>query len=119
MPIKKNLLAKIPFPLKLRFKKMLAKSGNRNESLPAAQQKSVEIQFQAIVFHDSLPKFDRDSGSLRLFEILKILVRCGRVVFVPLYGKRDEFYDHRRCRRICIRSCARLSIGGILAAAFG
>lgn len=93
MPIKENLLAKIPFSLKLRLKKLLAKSGNRNESFAAAQ-KSGENQFQAIVFHDSLPQFDRDSGSLRLFEILKILARRGRVVFVPLYGKRDKFYEN-------------------------
>ncbi len=91
--IKNQLLDKIPFSLKLRLKKLFAKVAKKAEPFPSAERRDGKNQFQAIVFHDSLPEFNRDSGSLRLFEILRIMARRGRVALVPLYLRRNEFYE--------------------------
>ncbi|HEX8289850.1 MAG TPA: glycosyltransferase [Pyrinomonadaceae bacterium] len=97
--MKKGLTDKIPFAYKLLFKKWRAKilSGAKQENKPYPKPSNKngngKHSFSVIVFNDSLPEFDRDSGSLRLFTILRILAQRGKVKFVPLYVKRCDFYE--------------------------
>ena len=94
--MKKRLTDKLPFALKLRLKKLRAQIafGAAEKSFPAAQRAGdAKNLFHAVVFNDSLPEPDRDSGSVRLFEILRILARSGRVSFVPLHPRRNDFYE--------------------------
>jgi glycosyltransferase involved in cell wall biosynthesis len=95
--MKNRLTDKLPFTLKLRLKKWHSKivsDSAENKPFPAAQRDDTsENRFRAIIFSDSLPEFDRDSGSLRLFQVLRIMARLGDVSFVPLHPKRSDFYE--------------------------
>lgn len=46
-----------------------------------------------IVFDNLVPTPDRDSGSLRMFMLLKSLTEWGQPVFVPLYGSSSPEYE--------------------------
>ncbi|MBA3438556.1 MAG: glycosyltransferase [Pyrinomonadaceae bacterium] len=39
-----------------------------------------------IIFDNLVPTPDRDSGSMRMFMLLKALMKCSRPLFVPLHG---------------------------------
>ncbi|MGH9903102.1 MAG: glycosyltransferase, partial [Pyrinomonadaceae bacterium] len=46
-----------------------------------------------MVFDDSVPTPDLDSGSFRMFMILKALAKWGRPVFVPVYQSTPREYE--------------------------
>jgi glycosyltransferase involved in cell wall biosynthesis len=94
--MKKTLAEKIPFPFKLWLKKKRKQFLNRAEDdFPIVARHSDEKN-SIIVFNDTLPHFDRDSGGLRLFQILRVLAEIGRVVLVPVGDSRRElFYENK------------------------
>lgn len=93
--MKNHLIDKIPYSFKLRLKRLLAKTTRKYAPFAPVEKKGEKKQFRIAVFNDSLPEFDRDSGSLRLFSILRMLARKNDVSFVALYLKRREFYERK------------------------
>ena len=92
----KNLLIdKIPYSFKLRLKRLRAKTAGQSAPFAPVEKTGEKKQFRIAVFNDSLPEFDRDSGSLRLFSILRLLARNNAVSFVALYLKRSKFYEKK------------------------
>jgi glycosyltransferase involved in cell wall biosynthesis len=94
--MKKTLAEKIPFSIKLWLKKKRKRFSNRAEDdFPIVARRDDE-KSSIIVFNDTLPHFDRDSGGLRLFQILRVLAENRRVVFIPVGDSRHElFYENK------------------------
>lgn len=94
--MKKALAEKIPFPVRLWLKKKRKQLTNRAEDDFPIVARRGDGKNSLVVFNDTLPHFDRDSGGLRLFQILRVLAETGRVVFIPVGdSRREPFYENK------------------------
>jgi len=64
-----------------------------HDRLPRANTAGKEHGLNVIVFDDRIPTPDRDSGSLRMFSILKSLVKLGQPAFISLSKLRQPEYE--------------------------
>lgn len=57
------------------------------------QARQSDKKMQCIIFDEKVPTPDQDSGSVRMFHILKILAKRGRCAFVPLSPSKSPEYE--------------------------
>ena len=65
------------------------------DSLPLASSVHNRLGLNVIVFDDRIPAPDRDSGSARIFLILKSLAKLGRPVFISMSRFQRPEYERQ------------------------
>lgn len=90
----------LKFWLKLKREQLLAKwrealrrDHSEQDGLPPARHLDNPPGLNVIVFDDHVPAPDQDSGSARMFLILKSLVKLGQPVFISLSKLRRPEYE--------------------------
>ena len=98
--LRETLPAALRFWLKFKREQFLAKwrkvrgrDHSEQDTFPPTRAVDSRPGLHVIVFDDRIPAPDRDSGSARMFLILKSLVKLGQPVFISLSNLRRPEYE--------------------------
>ena len=76
-----------------KWRKLRGREHPEDYALPSAKLVDTSPGLHVIVFDDHIPAPDQDSGSARMFLILKSLVKLGQPVFISLSNLRRPEYE--------------------------
>ena len=78
-----------------KWRKVRRRDHSEQDALPLARALDNRPDLNVIVFDDRIPAPDRDSGSARMFLILKSLAKLGRPVFMSLGQLQRPEYERQ------------------------